>query len=187
LRLAFWTGIALFVPLAAFAQNPCAAHPTQPHWRVFADSKYGFCFEYPPDYRRITPSIGSRRCSRKDGCLLSLEKKAPPSVPPDENDEFKNATIDLSDLGIPFDLGPLRHYAPTGLQDETPEPRQVGSETFYYYGPGGGGVTYPDQFFFKVKGRAFTIDFDGPYTDDKTPADITKQIEGKLLASFRHF
>jgi hypothetical protein len=58
---------------------------------------------------------------------------------------------------------------------------------FYYYGPGGGGVDYPDAYYFGLRGRTFSIDFFGPYTGDKTPAAVTKQIEPKVLASFRPF
>jgi hypothetical protein len=40
---------------------------------------------------------------------------------------------------------------------------------------------------FEVKSQAFTIDFTGPYTNDKTAAEVTKQIERKLLVNFRRF
>jgi hypothetical protein len=37
----------------------------------------------------------------------------------------------------------LSLVAPTGI-DDPPERKQIGPETFYYYGPGGGGVDYVD-------------------------------------------
>jgi hypothetical protein len=40
---------------------------------------------------------------------------------------------------------------------------------------------------FEVKGQASIIDFTGPYTNDKTAAEVTKQIEKKLLVNFRRF
>jgi hypothetical protein len=192
MRFSFWAGPALLaffsaVPSVAPGQNPCAARPTQPRWRVFVDKRDGFCFEYPGDYKRVTAMFASGPCGVKQGCLLSLEKNLPPSVPPSDQDEFNNASIDLYSLRIPFHLDLLTGYAPTGYQDTPPEPVGVGGTTFYYYGPGGGGVTYADQFFFEVKGQAFAIDFTGPYTNDKTPAEVTKQIEKKLLVSFRRF
>jgi hypothetical protein len=192
MRFSFWAGPALLALFSAVssiapAQNPCAAHPTQPRWRVFVDKRDGFCFEYPGDYKRVTPILASRRCGIKQGCLLSLEKNPPASVPPSDQDEFNNASIDLSSLGVPFHLDLLTRYAPTGYLDTPPEPVRVGGTTFYYYGPGGGGVMYSDQLFFEAKGQAFTIAFTGPYTGDNTPAEVTKQIEKKLLVSFRRF
>ncbi len=192
MRFSFWAGCALLAFFNAassvgLAENPCAAHPTQPGWRVFVDKRDGFCFEYPGDYKRVPGMIGSRPCGVKQGCLLLNLEKNPP--PPSDQDEYKNASIGLglSSLGIPFHLDLLTQYAPMGNEDNPPEPVRIGESTFYYYGPGGGGVTYMDQFFFDVKGRAFTIDFDGPYTNDKTPDEVTKQIENKLLASFRRY
>jgi hypothetical protein len=193
MRFSSQAGLALIIffsasPSVARAQNPCAVHPTQPGWHVFVDKKDGFCFEYPGDYKRVpTRPLSSGPCGVKQGCLLTLVKNSPPSVPPSNQDEFKNVSIGLSALGIPFHLDLLSRSAPMGYEDIPPEPVQVGGTTFYYYGPGGGGVTYPDQFFFEAKGRAFGIDFDGPYIDDKTPAEVTKQIEKKLLRSFRRF
>jgi hypothetical protein len=72
--------------------------------------------------------------------------------------------------------------APTGI--ETPrERRQLGAETFYYYGPGGGGAEYPDQYFFDLKGKTLLIAFDGPYID-KTPSPETKNIKKKPAPDF---
>jgi hypothetical protein len=127
-------------------------------------------------------------CGVKQGCLLNLEKNPPPSVPPSKDDEYNNASIDLYSLGIPFHLDLLTANAPTGQLDNPPAPVRIGGTTFYYYGPGGGGVPYADQFFFEVKGRAFSIDFDGPYTQVfRTPDEVTKQIEKKLLGSLRRY
>ena len=38
-------------------------------------------------------------------------------------------------------------------------------QSFYYYGPGGGGVEYPDQYFLNLKRKTLLIIFDGPYID----------------------
>lgn len=175
------------VPVIALPQNPCVSHPTQLGWRVFADRKDGFCFEYPSDYKRVAAVLASGPCGVKEGCLLSLKKNVPPSSPASNQDEVNNASIDLSSLRMPLQLDLLTRNAPTGDEDNSPKIVRFGGTSFYYYGPGGGGVTYPDQFFFKAKGQAFSIAFTGPYTNDKTPAEETKQIERRLLASFRHF
>lgn len=131
--------------------------------------------------------LNHRPCSLNQGCLLSLEKIAPASVPPNRDDEYNNASIDLSNLGILFKLETLQRYAPTGYVDIPPEAVHFASNTFYYYGPGGGGVSYADQFFFNVRGRAFAIAFAGPYTTSNEPAQVTKDIEAKMLSSLRRF
>lgn len=76
--------------------------------------------------------------------------------------------------------------APTGIESP-PEPFPVGKNTFYYYGPGGGGVSYPDGYFFDLRGKLLVIDFDGPYENEKTPTPETKQMERKILESFQEF
>jgi hypothetical protein len=48
-------------------------------------------------------------------------------------------------------------------------------------------VSYPDQYFFNLRGKTLSIDFDGPYENDKTPSDEAKKMERKALASFREF
>lgn len=80
----------------------------------------------------------------------------------------------------------LVRMAPMGY--ETPPDRvRIGKNTFYYYGPGGGGVAYPDGYFFNLRGKILVVDFDGPYENEKTPTPATKKMEQKLLASFRDF
>jgi len=86
----------------------------------------------------------------------------------------------------PFNLESLVAGAPTGIEDP-PEPKQFGSETFYYYGPGGGGAEYPDQYFYNLQGRPLEIAFDGPYVRSKTPSQETKDNEEILLQTFRTF
>jgi hypothetical protein len=76
--------------------------------------------------------------------------------------------------------------APTGYETP-PEPVHVGQYTFYYYGPGGGGVQYPDKYFFNLWGKTLYITFDGPYVGDKTPSAETKKLESEILATFSTF
>jgi hypothetical protein len=89
-------------------------------------------------------------------------------------------------MAEPFDLSALVTRAPTGLESP-PEPVPVGNKIFYYYGPGGGGVLYPDQYFFDLHGRTLNISFDGPYENDKTPSDAAKKMEMKVLETFREY
>ena len=53
--------------------------------------------------------------------------------------------------------------------------------------PGGGGASYPDGYYFNLRGKILIIDFDGPYEDDKTPTPATKKLEKKVLGTFREF
>jgi hypothetical protein len=77
----------------------------------------------------------------------------------DKQDATVSIDVFLGDK--PFNLEGFVSGAPTGIE-APPERRQFGTETFYYYGPGGGGVSYPDQYFFDLKGKTLFIAFDGP-------------------------
>jgi hypothetical protein len=89
-------------------------------------------------------------------------------------------------LNKAFRLSTLQTIAPTEI-DSPPEPVRIGKNTFYYYGPGGGGVSYPDGYYFNLHGKILLIYFDGPYEMDKTPTPETKKLERKVLATFRAF
>src|SRR5438445_12098118 len=45
----------------------------------------------------------------------------------------------------PFKVEELEAFSRSG---NPPEPTKIGGVTFYYVGPGGGGVFYPDDYFF---------------------------------------
>ena len=67
------------------------------------------------------------------------------------------------------------------------EPTQINGLTFYYDGPGGGGVDYPDDYLFILRGKILHIEFDGPYVNDNHPSEEAKKLEPQLLATFRTF
>ena len=149
--------------------NPCAARgqsETSP-WRVYADFDHHFCFRYPKSYRPVPPS--------KATCLE-----------PKLRDEKTKASVYVCAGHETFRLSALVPSAPTGIE-APPEALRIGENIFYYYGPGGGGVAYMDQYFFDLHGKLLSIDFDGPYEGDKTPTAETKKMERKVLASFREF
>jgi hypothetical protein len=85
-----------------------------------------------------------------------------------------------------FDVSTLVRNAPTGI-DSPPEPVRLGKHTFYYHGPGGGGASYPDGYYYNLRGKILVIYFDGPYENDKTPTPATKKMEKKVLGTFREF
>jgi hypothetical protein len=102
-------------------------------------------------------------------------------------DDEENAAIDVIAYGRPFRPSELTGFAPTGMQDIPPRRIQTPHLDFYYYGAGGGGVDYPDAFYFGLRGRMFAVFFWGPYKGDKSPDAETKAIEPLVLASLRQY
>jgi hypothetical protein len=87
----------------------------------------------------------------------------------------------------PFNLATLETvHAHTGWVE--PHQVQIGKLTFFYYGTGGGGTTYPDDYLYNLNGSILEISFDGPYPPkSKSPSEETRQMEKKVLESFRVF
>jgi hypothetical protein len=149
----------------ALSKPPCAPSGDKADWRVYSDTHHHFCFLYPKTYVQT----------------------------PDANDTQGVETLHSPDVDIlvgccdeAFDLQALVRSAPTGVEFP-PEPFVVGPHTFYYYGPGGGGVSYPDQFFYDLRGKTLSIDFDGGYDDGRTPSEKIKRLERQVLATFRTY
>jgi hypothetical protein len=86
----------------------------------------------------------------------------------------------------PFDLQNLaQKFAPTGYVSP-PDPVRIGRYTFYKYGPGGGGVSYPDQYFLDLQDKTLEIYFNGPYDGkNKSPSPETQKLEPIMLATFQ--
>jgi hypothetical protein len=188
MRVSIGVGVLLLAissstTMAAGDRSPCHLHPTQPRWHVFVDSKDRFCFEYPPRYR-VAPAVAGSGADRK--FLVELATKPEAAQLPIAGHE-DDAIIDVMAYDATFRTDDLNRFAPTGEQDNPPRPIHAAHEVFYYYGAGGGGVDYPDAYYFGLRGRTFSIQFYGPYVGDKEPAEVTKQIEPKVLASFRRF
>lgn len=84
-----------------------------------------------------------------------------------------------------FELQKLSFNAPTGVQSP-PAMIRFGPNTFYYYGKGGGGVAYPDVFYFNLRSQLLTFVFDSPYLQNENSPDTqTKRMEKTLLSGFR--
>jgi hypothetical protein len=188
MRVSIWAGVLLLAigsraSMAAANRSPCRLHPTHPHWHVFVDSKDRFCFEYPTRYR-VAPAVAGSNTDRR--FLVELATKPEVAQLPIADHE-DNAMIDVTAYDVPFRVDDLNRFAPTGAQDSPPRPIHAAYEVFYYYGAGGGGVDYPDAYFFWLRGRTFSIQFYGPYVGDKEPAEVTKRMEPEVLASFQRF
>ncbi len=85
-----------------------------------------------------------------------------------------------------------KRFKPQQLDDisrsgNPPEPTQIDGVTFYYDGPGGGGVNYSDDYLLILRGKILHIEFDGPYINDNHPSERAKKLEPQLLATFRTF
>lgn len=172
-------GIAPGVP-------PCPAENTPAGWKTYVNDKYRFCFSYPPTYTPIAQpwlekythdpeSSQQLREAFEENRALQLKDTQYP-------DECLCVTVGTD----PWDLQAMAKYAPTG-QEGPPEPKIIAGQVFYYYGPGGGGVCYPDQFFYDLRGKPLSIAFTGPCVDDKTPTPETKKMEDKVLETFQTY
>jgi hypothetical protein len=148
--------------------KPHACAPAPKGWEIYLDRSHGFCFQYPSIYRSVHNEYD------KQGTVTLQRLRS-------------DGKIYIFFEDKPFELKRLENYGSTGI-DSPPEPRQEGQNHFYYYGPGGGGVSYADRFFYNLEGKTLYITFDGPYPDnDKSPTTETKQYERKILESFRTF
>jgi hypothetical protein len=155
-------------------------HRTEPGWHVFVDHKDRFCFEYPPQYQVAPPKFGANVSHGLASEFLGRLTTKPSPALTAVSDDPKDATIGVFAYGTQF-----RPNAQD--RDHAPEHIHAAHEEFYYYGRGGGGVDYPDSFYFGLRGQTSSSEFIGPYTQSNIPDADTKDIEPKVLASFRHF
>jgi|SRR5579863_2429200 len=150
-----------FAQMSGAGDVPCSAKSGPAGWLTFVDRTHRFCFQYPPTYKAIRDT-SSRRS------VVALEAEGRIYVWLDKR--FKLEQLDdISRSGNP------------------PERTQINGVTFYYVGPGGGGVDYPDDYLFKLQGKILHIEFDGPYVNDNHPFEKTKKLEPQLLGTFRMF
>ena len=136
-------------------------------WKTYRNEEYGFEFEYPPEYREISKE------NLTETAQLAYFKA-------EDNSEFSV----LLDDGA-FSLEYLRKYAPTGAEGFNPEKITIADKTFYYYGPGGGGVCYPDQYFINVNNKVLLFKFFALCENDKTPPEYIKNVASHILSTFR--
>jgi hypothetical protein len=153
--------IFFFGQMSFSADAPCSAQSGPAGWRTFVDRTHRFCFQYPPSYKAI-------RDTSNRGSIVALQAEGQIYVWLDKR--FKLEQLDdISRSGNP------------------PGPTQINGLTFYYVGPGGGGVEYSDDYLFNLRGKILHIEFDGPYVHDNHPSAETKKLEPQLLATFRAF
>ena len=149
---------------------PCGTQSPSDGWHTYVDRVHDFCFRYPSIYKRV-PSVTGFHAKKQAITFQRLHSDAYIFV------WFENK---------PFNLQRFAKTAATGWESP-PSPVRVGKYTFYYYGRGGGGVAYPDAYFFNLRGKTLYVTFDGPYMNDNTPSAETKKLEREILATFRTF
>lgn len=167
--------------LAGFEWTALCGPSPEKGWVEFVDQAGRFCFWYPPKYKRDAgnSNVDLPRDRQTLARLSSSELRQA------DWDEKGPARVGLYLLPGVFDLKRLVKDAPTGY-DTPPTPKHYGANVFYYYGAGGGGVAYPDKYYFNLRGRALQIVFDGPYAgDDKSPNAETQADEKVILSSFK--
>ena len=133
-----------------------------------------------------TRSVRSRRSrGLATRFIWRLTTKPSPTVVRSVQDE-EAASIDTFAYGIPFRPEDLTRFASPGDEDP-PQPIHALHGNFYYYGRGGGGVDYPDTFYFGLPSRTFSIVFNGLYFRSNIPDPETKRIEPEVHATFHSF
>jgi hypothetical protein len=179
--------IMLLVALSVGAQSaPWFPAQTKPlPLKAYINNAVGFELSYPVTYRRKESSLTSAPSHSEQSRVLLYATTGPGErrcEDQGECDEFGTLVIALDSRH--FDLETIgKHYEHTGWTQAAPF--RVGAHTFYYIGAGGGGVAYPDTFFYNLHGRILVIEFSGPYPlDSKSPSHATKSIERVVLESF---
>ncbi|PIR43203.1 hypothetical protein COV24_04125 [candidate division WWE3 bacterium CG10_big_fil_rev_8_21_14_0_10_32_10] len=137
-------------------------------WKTYRNDEYGFEFEYPESFKQITPD-------------LNLPASNITNIIEFGTDDGITLVVFLE--ASTFTVEGLKKYSPTG-NEKSPETKVFNTSTFYYYGPGGGGVCYPDQYFTNIDGQILSFKFSG-CKNDKTPSEETKVIENHILSTFR--
>jgi hypothetical protein len=167
-------------------RSPCEADTTHPDWRVYTNHEFRFCLRYPPTYREV-PAPPPDEFSSTRGSLDSLELKSLPlgtyGGPVDNK-----AGIGFVYIPKSFSVRQMETCcAPTGLDDTPPTTLSVNHHVFYFYGPGGGGVNYADQYLMEMNGKILSIQFGGPWKDSKSPIEEMKSLEAKILSTLQTY
>jgi hypothetical protein len=164
---------------------PCPTVETPTGWKVYVNQKYGFCLSYPATYERVAEPWLEKYTNSGESSKVVRQEAEEGRVATFQHRQKPDLSIGILIGTEPFDLQSFVKQAPTG-EEGPPEARDIRGRTFYYYGPGGGGVCYGDQFFYNLRGKPLFIYFDG-CVDDKTPPPETKKIEEVMLATFGTF
>jgi hypothetical protein len=190
-KIGFWIiGFVLLAGVSVSAQTsqtkvvPCPAKDVPGGWITYVNRSHGFCFSYPPSYYQIKKPWLAKYTETKEYSQYLLKAAREDWVVRLQPEQSESSPIEAELDDQAFNLESLARLAPTGFEGP-PEPKRIGTETFYYYGPGGGGVAYADRYFLEVRGKTLSIAFEaGP---SNIPSSETRSIEKLLLQTFRTF
>ena len=190
-RLYLITGVLLLACILVAAQQPrsalpCPAKGVPSGWLTYVNSSHGFCFSYPPTYG-ITPKPWLKQYTETKQFSESVHKAAREHRairlgPRQSGDGPIFVFLDEKQV---FNLESLTLLAPTGIEGP-PEPKHIGTGTFYFYGPGGGGVEYADRYWFDLRGKTLGFVFQAAPANN-IPSPYTQSIEEPMLQTFRTF
>jgi hypothetical protein len=188
----FWSIGLLFAistSAALWAQpseiTPCHLENSHPGWLVYSSRKLHFCLKYPPTYHlEAVPPRDQFSNGFRSLPYLVLNRLPPGTTGTMTHNQ---ALINFVYRPRQFSIKELQALAPTGI-DQPPTPMRYGRAIFYFYGAGGGGVEYPDEFFVDLRGKILIIGFFGPYKGgSKSPTKETQDLEKKILPTFRSY
>jgi hypothetical protein len=166
--------------------SPCKTEDSHAGWQIYVNHDFRFCLLYPPTYREMpTPPPDEFSSTRVFLSGLDL-KHLPPGTHGGPTDN--KAGIGFVYIPKPFSVRQMETCcAPTGQDDTPPATVRLGKSVFYFYGPGGGGVDYPDQYLMELNGKILSIEFGGPWKDSKSPIEETKRLETKILSTLQTY
>jgi hypothetical protein len=139
------------------------------NWKLYTSTQYEFSFKYPPSY-----SVVSKLDAKYSGLktVVALE------------DAKTDGLIYVNIDGKRFTPERIaKDYVVNGPDAATK--KVFGTNTWYAYSGGGGGVTYSDFYYFNLDGNLLQIDFDGPYANTTNHPLNPGGFEEKLMASFK--
>jgi hypothetical protein len=165
---------------------PCPVKGVPSDWLTYVNRSHGYCFSYPPTYA-ITPRPWLRQYTEIEQAEQYTHKAAREhrAVRLQPRQSGDGAIFVVLHDEEPFNLQSLARLAPTGIEGP-PEPKRIGTETFYFYGPGGGGVAYADSYFFDLRGKTLDFTFQAA-PDNNIPSPYTQSVEEPMLQTFRTF
>jgi hypothetical protein len=141
----------------------------QKNLHKYVNHEYGFSLWYSDTYTSVPPADADEGCQNGeyDKCLLLLERRDNPM-----------ARLWVRISVRPFQLCP-------GAGDIMPSRRRIGRHVFYSGMGASMGVGFTDFYDLNLKGKTLMFVF-GP-DDEVNPHEETKQIEPKVLKTFRTF
>lgn len=154
------------------------------NWNVYTSSAYGFSFRYPSNYTVDSPTqqIGTHGLTT----IVSLTQTGTPEVitPANANSAAK---IYFSTDNQSFSVTRIaQDYVVNG--PDMPTQQIYGTNTWYDFSGGGGGVLYNDDFYYDLNGKLLQVSVLGPYSSDSTSQYFNhpdaSAIESGMLASF---